>query len=156
MAEEAMQEGFLSVFNHLGQLQDPTKLKAWIKQIMVNSSLMKIRKKDPLVFYSNELLDENQPKEIFADDSIEYKNEDLKKIFEGMPKGYKIIFNLYAFEKYSHKQIAETLDISENTSKSQLSRARNYLKAKLNDITSKHVNKLGVVVGAFMTIISMR
>jgi RNA polymerase sigma-70 factor (ECF subfamily) len=156
MAEEAMQEGFLSVFKHLNQLQEPGKLRAWIKQIMVNSSLMKIRKKDPLVFCSTELLDDSQTNEIFADDAVEYKNEDLMKILDNMPSGYKIIFNLYAFEKYSHKQIAETLNISENTSKSQLSRARNYLRARLNDLTFTYSNGLGVIAGTLMSIISMR
>ena len=155
MAEEAMQEGFMNVFKHLSQLKDPTKLKAWIKQIMVNSSLMKIRKKEPLLFYSNEKLDESQPKELFEDDSVEYKKEDLKNILDGMPKGYKIVFNLYAFDKYSHKQIAQTLNISESTSKSQLSRARNYLRTKLNGLTCEYSNELCIVVGAVMTISNM-
>ncbi|PIQ28071.1 MAG: RNA polymerase subunit sigma-70 [Bacteroidetes bacterium CG18_big_fil_WC_8_21_14_2_50_41_14] len=156
IAEEALQEGFMSVFNHLGQLKDPTKLRAWIKQIMLNTSLMKIRKKDPLVFYSDELLDKNQKTELFTDEPMQYNKEDLKQILNGMPKGYKIIFNLYAFEHYSHKQIAETLNISENTSKSQLSRARNYLREKLRTLKLDYTSELTGLIGAIVTIIGMR
>ncbi len=156
MAEEAMQEGFLSVFKHLGQLKDSTKLRAWVKQIMVNTSLMKIRKKEPLVFYSDELLDQNQKIELFTDESLHYKKEDLKQLFNEMPKGYKLIFNLYAFDNYSHKQIAETLNISESTSKSQLFKARNYLRIKLKELKLDCSSELPGLIGLIFTIISMR
>lgn len=145
IAEEAMQEGFLNVFKNIGQLKDPKKLVAWIKQIMVNSSLMKLRKKEELVFYSDELLDKKHKEEVFTDDSYHYDENDLKQIIKEMPKGYKIIFNMYTHDDYSHKEIAKILNISESTSKSQLSRARNYLKLKLSNLKHEYYSKTGTV-----------
>lgn len=133
-AKDVMQEGFISVFQHIGQLQDVKKLKPWIKQIIVNTVLMKIRKKESLVFCGDELLDTFQEVEVFSDETYQYTENDLKQIFTEMPRGYKVIFNMYVFDDFSHREIAETLNISVNTSKSQLSRARQYLRKKLNEI----------------------
>ena len=93
-AKDVMQEGFISVFQHIGQLQDVKKLKPWIKQIMVNTVLMKIRKKESLVFCGDELLDTFQEVEVFSDETYEYTEIDLKQIFTEMPQGYKVIFNI--------------------------------------------------------------
>jgi RNA polymerase sigma-70 factor (ECF subfamily) len=75
-----------------------------------------------------------------ADFQLDYKNledhleaEDLMQLINALPTGYRIVFNMYAIDGYSHKEIAETLGISENTSKSQLSRARTYLQKALKD-----------------------
>ncbi len=138
IAEEAMQEAFLKVFIKIGQLKDPNKLRAWIKQIMVNSSLMKLRKKEKLVFLGDELLEEIHTDDIYIDNSYHYTESDLKQILSDMPKGYKVIFNMYVHDDYSHKEIAKMLNISESTSKSQLSRARNYLKLKLLNIKHEY------------------
>lgn len=137
-AKDVMQEGFIRVYEHIGQLKDVAKLRAWIKQIMVNTVLMKMRKKESLVFYSDAVLDTFQEVEVFADESYQYSENDLKQIFSEMPKGFKVIFNMYVFDDFSHKEIADTLHISVNTSKSQLSRARAYLRGKLNDIKSEY------------------
>ena len=137
-AKDVMQEGFIRVYQHISKLKDAKKLKPWIKQIMVNSVLMKLRKKEALVFYSDELLDTFQEVEVFADESYQYTDKDLKQIFSEMPKGFKVIFNMYVFDDFSHKEIAETLRITESTSKSQLSRARSYLRKKLNALKSDY------------------
>ncbi|MCF6170805.1 MAG: sigma-70 family RNA polymerase sigma factor [Bacteroidales bacterium] len=137
-AKDVMQEGFIRVYQHIGQLKDPTKLKAWIKQTMVNTVLMKMRKKESLVFCSDEVLDTFQEIEVFADETYQYSDNDLKQIFSEMPKGFKVIFNMYVFDDFSHQEIADTLNISINTSKSQLSRARAYLRKKLNAIKSDY------------------
>ncbi len=154
LAEEVLQEGFLKVFKNLHQLKDHRKLRAWIKKIMVNSSLMKIRKKEKLVFYDDESLLDMQKQEAFEDDSFEFTKKDLVQAINEMPKGYNIIFNLYAVDDFSHKQIATMLNISENTSKSQLSRARNYLKSKLNKIKTNYYSKTDsyAVMGSFIWI----
>lgn len=140
-AKDVMQEGFIRVFQHIGQLQDVKKLKPWIKQIMVNTVLMKIRKKESLVFYSDELLDTFQEAEVFSDETYQYTENDLKRILHEMPKGYKVIFNMYVFDDFSHQEIAETLNISESTSKSQLSRARSFLRKKLNALKMEYYNE---------------
>jgi RNA polymerase sigma-70 factor, ECF subfamily len=143
MAEEVMQEGFLSVFKNLDQLNDINKLYAWIKKIMVNTSLMRIRKKDKLVFLDDEILSDIQHIDVFEDESYEFLKEDIVRVMNEMPKGYKLIFNMYAVDDYSHKQIARMLNISESTSKSQLSRARNHLKSKLNRLKTNYYSKTG-------------
>ena len=149
-AKDVMQEGFIRVYKHVDQLKDSKKLRPWIKQIMVNSAMMKIRKKESLVFYSDEVLDNMQETEIFADESYQYSENDLKQIFNHMPKGFKVIFNMYVFDDFSHQEIADTLNISVNTSKSQLSRARGYLRKKLAEIKLDYYAKsrtLGLIGG---------
>ena len=151
-AKDVMQEGFISIYKHIGQLKDSTKLRPWIKQIMVNSAMMKIRKKESLVFYSDDDLSKLQEVEVFDDDLYHYTQKDLKQIFYDMPKGFKIIFNMYVFDDFSHQEIAETLHISVNTSKSQLSRARAYLRKKLKAIQAQYYARpktLGLIGGLF-------
>lgn len=140
-ARDTMNEGFLKVFKNISQLKDAKKIKPWIKQIMVNTALMKLRKKDALVFYDGDSLDHLQTIEVFEDDTYQYSEQDLKQIFAEMPKGYKVIFNMYVFDDFSHKDIAQLLHISENTSKSQLSRARSFLRNKLSDIKMEYYAK---------------
>ena len=72
-----------------------------------------------------------------AEQEQRFKPEDLRKVVHELPPGYKVVFNLYIFEGYSHKEIANELNISENTSKSQLSRARNYLRKALSEKNNK-------------------
>lgn len=133
-AKDVMQEGFINIYKHIGQLKDSNKLRPWIKQIMVNSAMMKLRKKESLVFYSDDEIDNIQEVDIFTDESYQYTEDDLKQVFSEMPKGFKVIFNMYVFDDFSHQEIATTLNISVNTSKSQLSRARAFLRKKLNEI----------------------
>lgn len=142
VAEEAMQDGFIKVYNSIGQLKDPHKLGSWIKKIMINSSLMKLRKKERLVFYTDELLEQKHIENIYFDDSFHYNENDLEQILNEMPKGYKVIFSMYVHDDFSHKEIAKMLEISESTSKSQLSRARNYLKSKLIKIKNDYYSKI--------------
>ena len=72
--------------------------------------------------------------DVFPDSEYQYTMDELKQTILEMPEGYKVVFTLYVFDKYSHRDIAEMLNISENTSKSQLSRARNYLRNALKQL----------------------
>jgi len=72
---------------------------------------------------------------------MNFSKEELIEVLQLLPEGYRIVFNLFVFEKHSHKEIAEILSISENTSKSQLNRARKYLQQKLYEISLKKANK---------------
>lgn len=121
-AEDIMQEGFIRVFNKIGQFEFKGSFEGWIKRIMVNTALEKFRKNDRL--YPVEEM------KIF--ESVEYAEEtissisanDLLRIIQELPPRYKMVFNLFAIEGYSHLEIAEMMSISEGTSKSNLSRAR--------------------------------
>jgi RNA polymerase sigma factor (sigma-70 family) len=125
-AEEAMIEGFLKVFEKITFFKNEGSFEGWIRKIMVNESLMYLRGKKKMGWQATyeEVLIEPNPS--LATTHLEA--DDLLKIIEQLPTGYKTIFNLYAIEGYSHAEIAAMLSISESTSKSQLSRARDVLK----------------------------
>ena len=132
-AEDVLQDGFIKVFNSLSKYSGSGSLEGWIRRIMVNTSLDQIRKE--VKFQDN-----------IGYDDVDYKietnsfileglmAEDLLQLVNSMPDGYKAVFNLFAIEGYSHKEIAEELFISESTSKSQYSRARTFLQMKLKEL----------------------
>lgn len=132
-AEDVLQDGFIKVFNNLSKYSGSGSLEGWVRRIMVNTSLDQIRKE--LKFQDNLDFD-------VVDFKIETNSyimeglmaEDLLQLINNMPDGYKTVFNLFAIEGYSHKEIAEELSITENTSKSQYSRARSFLQQKLKEL----------------------
>jgi RNA polymerase sigma-70 factor (ECF subfamily) len=127
-AEDNMQDGFLLIFNKIGQYRFQGSFEGWAKRVMVNNVLQKYRTEG--IF---EIVTENLPEEadveIEADDiSMEY----LMGIIQQLPDRYRMVFNLYVIDGYSHKEIAEMLGITEGTSKSNLARARIILKEKID------------------------
>lgn len=129
-AEDVLQDGFIKVFSKLNDFKHDGSLEGWIRRIMVNTSLDQIRKENKLL--GNMSLDNVDYK--LQDNAFVLENlaaKDLMKMVQSMPLGYKVVFNMFAIEGYSHKEISEHLRISENTSKSQYSRARAYLRARL-------------------------
>lgn len=132
-AEDLLQDGFVKVFNNIKQYAGAGSFEGWIRRIMVNTALEFLRKKK-LEFSSFDVLHAE-------DSSFENAPEALSKIalndllafIQQMPRGYQTVFNLFAIEGYSHKEIGEMLNISEGTSRSQLARARQILQEKLND-----------------------
>ena len=129
-AEDVLQDGFIKVFSKLNDFKHDGSLEGWIRRIMVNTSLDQIRKENKLL--GNTSLDNVDYK--LQDNAFVLENlaaKDLMKMVQSMPVGYKVVFNMFAIEGYSHKEISEHLGISENTSKSQYSRARAYLRERL-------------------------
>ncbi len=134
-AEDVLQDGFVKVFFKLKDYKGEGSLEGWIRRIMVNTALDQIRK--DLKFSNNSSFDDVGYKLNYNDFTFEnLVAEDLMKMVQSMPNGYRMIFNLFAIEGYSHAEIAETLGISENTSKSQYSRARAYLKERLEKMNN--------------------
>lgn len=126
-AQDILQDGYIKVFNNLGKFKKEGSLEGWIRRIMVNTALENYRKTKK----ERENLDiddvgYNLQNNAYIVESIEARS--LLKLIQTLPSGYKTIFNLYAVEGYTHKEIAEQLEISENTSKSQYSRARAYIQ----------------------------
>lgn len=126
-AEDVLQNGFVSVFQNIESFRGTGSLEGWVRKIMVNTALTNIRK--------NKKLKQNIELESveFMLPSTNHINEsfaakDLLKIIQTLPTGFKTVFNLYAIEGYSHKEIGDMLGISEGTSKSQYSRAKAYLQ----------------------------
>ncbi|GAB3778416.1 RNA polymerase sigma factor [Spirosoma horti] len=128
-AEEVMLDGFMRVFEKIEQFREEGSFEGWIRRIMVTESLMFLRKAKQ---WRQEVpIDEVtvEPDYEWADTAV--NENDLMRLVNQLPDGYRTVFNLYAIEGYTHAEIAEMLGISEGTSKSQLSRARMMLQANL-------------------------
>ena len=134
-AEEILMDGFMRVFEKIGQYKSEGSFEGWIRRIMVNESLMYLRKNKQ--WRAEIALEDAAPEAdtTFADQDL--MAEDLMNLLEQLPVGYKTVFNLYAIEGYSHAEIAESLGITESTSKSQLHRARALLQRLLTQLEVK-------------------
>ncbi len=124
-AEDAMIAGMVKVFENLHRFEAKGSFEGWIRRICVNEALTLLRKKSKMLWDEVEKAD----KEKFETDTeANLEAEELLKLVQNLPAGYRTVFNLYAIEGYSHQEIAGALGITESTSKSQLNRARNFLK----------------------------
>ena len=128
-AEDVMIGGFVKVFNRIQQFQADGSFEGWIRRIMVNEALTFIRRNKNMYLEVDIEAADKEPDYTALDTALEEK--DLLKFVHDLPTGYRTVFNMYAIEGYSHKEIAKQLGISENTSKSQLSRARVLLQKQL-------------------------
>lgn len=131
-AEDVLLEGFQKVFKNLKKFtyENENAFFGWVKRIMVNEALMKLRKnKEVQVLAISEDLD----KEVDVSPLSRLETEDLLKIIRSIPVGYRTVFNLYAIEGYSHQEISEQLGVSVGTSKSQLFKAKKLLREMLDD-----------------------
>jgi RNA polymerase sigma factor (sigma-70 family) len=129
-AEEVLSNGFIKVFNRLDQYKGEGVLGAWIRKVMVREALNFIRYQKNLFVE----VDEERRPEFGTMSTVKehYDAEHLMRMIDGLPTGYRTVFNLYAIEGYTHKEIGSMLEISENTSKSQLSKARRQLQERLS------------------------
>lgn len=129
-AEDILQEGFIKVFEKIRQFSFKGAFEGWIRKIMVNTALEKYRMHFQAVSLQENLAiaDSEEGKETSAD----IEAAELLQMVQELSPRYRVVFNLYALEGYSHKEISELLQISEGTSKSNLSRARAILQEKVN------------------------
>lgn len=126
-AEDMLQNGFIRVFEKIETFRGSGSLEGWIRRIVVNESLTYLRKNKSMRL--NIDIDDAKyaiPGSSHVSENINEK--DLLKMIQQLPIGFRTVFNMYAIEGYSHKEIAELLEISEGTSKSQYSRARMHLQ----------------------------
>jgi RNA polymerase sigma-70 factor (ECF subfamily) len=124
-AEGVMLSGFLKVFTKLNTFKNEGSFEGWIRKIMVFESISYLRKKDEYLF-TNEI--ENYETIIDNEVELTIAVEELQNYINELPEGCKVVFNLYVIEGYKHIEIAEMLQITEGTSKTQLSRARKALQ----------------------------
>ena len=133
-AEDVLQEGFVSLFAKLDTFSGEGSFEGWARKIFVNAALMSLRKNDVLKESTDVDTAWNVSSEApSAVQQIGYK--ELSKMISELPTGFRTVFNMYVVEGYSHAEIAESLGISEATSRSQLLRARAMLQAKIKEIT---------------------
>ncbi len=138
-AEDVLQDGFVKIFRYIGNFRKQGSFEGWVRRIFINTAIEYLRKSVnlyPMVTDEGKTID---VEDNFVFDGLEV--EDLLAIIQTLSPGYRTVFNLYAIEGYSHKEIAEMLKISEGTSKSQLARARQILVDKVE--SSARVLKQG-------------
>ena len=132
-AEDVMIEGFVKVFRNLKGFRFEGSFEGWVRRIMVREAIDFLRKRQFVVF------DETWMEEPIGARGVSdpYELEALEYLIDALPEGYRLVFTLYAIEGYKHAEIAALLGISENTSKSQLFKARKQLQEQLKE-TSRH------------------
>ncbi len=126
-AKDNLQDGFIKIFENIGQYKGKGSFEGWMTRVIINTSLKG---------YHNRTIFLTIKEEEIANPDIEIELEDLSvdfliQIIQELPERYRLVFNLYAMEGFSHKEIAQMLKISEGTSKSNLSRARLKLKERI-------------------------
>jgi RNA polymerase sigma factor (sigma-70 family) len=127
--EEVVQNGFLKVFQNIAKMEyrGIKQFENWLITIFINESLNFLKRKNIEFISLNEISDD------IASEPLNYHGEeDYYQLLLELPIGYRTVFSLYAIEGYSHKEIADRLDISESTSRSQLTKARKFLQKKIN------------------------
>ncbi|MCB2196578.1 MAG: RNA polymerase sigma factor [Bacteroidetes bacterium] len=138
-AKDILQDGFIKVFINLKQFNNKGSFEGWIRKIIVNTALEKFRDKSYL-FAVNMDNDYDQSDKKYDHILSELAANDLLKLIQELSPQYRMVFNLYAIEGYSHKEICKMLNIKEGTSKSNLSRAREILKDKVKKYYNVSVN----------------
>lgn len=138
-AEDNLQDAFLTIFNKIKQYKNTGSFEGWIKRIVINTALQRYRSEKVL-----NIVNEN----ISEDIEIDINDEDISlkyllQIIQELPDRYRLVFNLYVLDGYSHKDISDMLDITVGTSKSNLARARGILKQTIENYrTQQHLQSL--------------
>lgn len=134
-AQDILQDGFVKVFGNIARFKGTGSFEGWIRRIIVNTAIEHFRKKNTL-----QVIDEHTENQL-ADDHANIFNlleaKELLEIIKSMPAGYRTVFNLYAVEGYTHKEIATMMNLTEGTSKSQYARAKNWLQERIKKLQLK-------------------
>lgn len=144
-ADDFLQDAFIKIFQKLEQYKNTGALGGWIRRIAVTTALEHIRKQKMELTKLTATMES-----VIPDDESNYlfqkmELDDLVAKIQKLPIGYRTVFNLYAIEGFSHKEISENLNISEGTSKSQYSRARNMLKKEIELENEQAENRMSYV-----------
>ena len=129
-ADDILQEGFIKVFSFLKDFRNDGSLEGWIRRTIVNTAINYYNSKQNE--WKETTIEKAELYQSMAEDTLDkISTNDLLNLIHQLPEGYRLVFNLYIIEGYNHQEIAEMLNISESTSKSQLSRARMALQQSL-------------------------
>jgi RNA polymerase sigma factor (sigma-70 family) len=131
-AEDMMQDAFVRVYRDMAQFRGDGALGGWIRRIMINTALSHLRKQKDFLRDTGDFAPFENLFRTDEDTASNIDAESLMKLLQKLPTGYRTVFNLYAIEGFSHEEIAEQLNISIGTSKSQLYKAREFLKKILD------------------------
>ncbi len=131
-AQDAMQEAFISAFNKINTFKGDATFGAWLKRIVINAALNKVKTESKFVpEESPSLLSDDMPESTYEEPA--YSVENIRSAMEKLPSGFRTVLSLYLFEGYDHQEIAEILNISVSTSKTQYVRGKQRLKNILLD-----------------------
>lgn len=144
-AKDLLHDGFIKVFSKIGQYKDEGSLEGWIRRVMVNNALNfldKKKSKNDQFIHSSEWQNEYTiPQDEEKMSEMDFTQEEILSVINKLPDEYRIIFNLSCLENYSHREIAELLNIKEDTSRSKLRRARNILRTQLGNLQKEKAEK---------------
>lgn len=132
-ARDLLQDGFVKIFTSIDSYSGNGSFEGWMRKIFVNCALEYLRKSDVL----REAADLDHSAELITPESSvvsEMSAAELMKLVQELPAGFRAVFNLFAIEGYSHKEISDMLDITESTSRSQFTRAKQLLQRRINDL----------------------
>jgi RNA polymerase sigma factor (sigma-70 family) len=130
-AEDILHDAFIHIFKTIGSFNNSGALGAWMRKVTVNKALENYRKNSRRIIHLNDYSNTQSTIEDTAIENLEL--DDLLNLIHKLSPGYRTIFNLYAIEGYNHREISEMLEISENTSKTQYSRARQVLRTMIEE-----------------------
>ena len=130
-AEDNLHNAFIEIFTHIEKFGNKGSFEGWMKRIVINKAISSYRKSYQLV----PIKDDYQQDTTVSDDEMDIPADSILKLVQELPNQYRLVFCLYELDDYSHKEIAGMLSITENTSKSNLHRAKQILKEK---ITKNH------------------
>ncbi len=138
-AEDVLHEGFMKVFKNISTFKHKSSLFSWMKKIIINTALERYRKQ----YYLTPITDLSENIEDIDRENVinHLSSKDLIKFIQDLSPKYRMVFNMYAIEGYSHKEISKKLNISEGTSKSNLSRARAILQQKVRKYFYTEIKK---------------
>jgi len=134
-AEDVLQEGFIKVFQKIKSFEGKGSFEGWMRRIMVNTAINNY--KANIKHYYHDDVDQDNNINLKTDDTLPFEFDDnvsklqIVKLIQELPAGYQLVFNLYVIEGLTHQEIAEELEVSINTSKSQLYKARKWLRNKI-------------------------
>lgn len=134
-AEDSLHDSYMIIFDKIGQYKSKGSFEGWIKRITINTILQKYRKEEYLKVVSENIEEEEEIETGYSDIGL----QTLLKYIQELPNKYRMTFNLYVLDGYSHKEISELLGTSAGTSKSNLARARIILKERIENETSKSI-----------------
>ena len=137
-AKDILQEGFIKILKQINKFEKKGSFEGWMKRIIINTAITNYRKNQKR-YKQTELDNYNEQFNSTSLYESDFTHEELLKIINKLPEGYKVVFNLYAIEGYKHKEIAELLGIDVATSKSQYSRAKKSIRLKMEEISKINI-----------------
>lgn len=131
-AQDMLQDGFIKVFDNIGSFKSNGSFEGWIRRIVVNTALNYCRKSS---FKQEQIGIEDYQNTVVKSISVSNLGEkELLALIQKLPDGYRMVFNLYVIEGYSHKEIGEMLNVTESTSRSQLAKSRKWMQNELEKL----------------------